>query len=215
MKTAFGFRIQRICRILSGIALLILPACETSKTPILPMSPEVSPDSPELAPQNMAHPEYANWIQFPVGAKVIRHRVVTNEGGEVKEISTLTLTDKGPKNLEVTTQVTVERTGEPAKENPPEISRFPDAFSIPSGLSEDFFTLPNLKAKKVEVKEQEVHGKTVRVDVYQWTESNETGPMTVTLWRSDQVPGRVVRQEMLIESSQTKAIEELILVKWD
>jgi hypothetical protein len=38
--------------------------------------------------------------------------------------------------------------------------------------------------------------------------------MIVNLWRSDQVPGRIVRQEMLIESSQTKTIEELRGVLW-
>jgi hypothetical protein len=39
--------------------------------------------------------------------------------------------------------------------------------------------------------------------------------MSVKLWRSDQVPGRIVRQEMLIESSQTKTVEELLEVKWE
>jgi hypothetical protein len=38
--------------------------------------------------------------------------------------------------------------------------------------------------------------------------------MTIKLWRSDEVPGRIVRQEMLIEASQTKTIEELKSVTW-
>jgi hypothetical protein len=61
----------------------------------------------------------------------------------------------------------------------------------------------------------DVFGKKVLVDIYQWIESNETGPMTVKLWRSDEVPGRIVRQEMLIESSQTKTVEELLEVRWN
>lgn len=215
MQIGSGVRLQRIKSVSLGLFLLGLPACDSSRTPILPMTTEANPSLPNAAPQKMAHPEYANWNQFAVGAKVVRYRVVTNENGEVKEISTLTLTDQSIENLEVTTQVTVERTGEPIKVNPSEISRFPATFSLPSGLSEEFFILPNPKAKKVGVEQQEVHGKIVTVDAYEWTESNETGPMTVKLWRSDQVPGRIVRQEMLIESSQTKTVEELLEVKWE
>jgi hypothetical protein len=60
----------------------------------------------------------------------------------------------------------------------------------------------------------EVLGKTVTAELFEWSESNETGPMTVKLWRSNEVPGRIVRQEMLIESSQTKTIEKLTAVSW-
>lgn len=215
MQIGTGFRLQRIKSVSLVLFLLGLPACESSRTPVLPMTTEANPGLPNAAPQRMAHPEYANWSQFAVGTTVVRYRVVTNENGKVKETSTLTLTDKSMENLEVTTQVTVERTGEPIKDNPPEIDRFSRSFSKPAGLSEEFFILPNLKAKKVGIEQHEVHGKTVTVDVFEWTESNEAGPMTVKLWRSDQVPGRIVRQEMLIESRQTKAVEELLEVKWD
>jgi hypothetical protein len=100
------------------------------------------------------------------------------------------------------------------QENPPETTRFASRFKLPDGLSEEFFQLPNINAKKIGRENVEVHGKTVQADIYEWTESNEAGPMIVNLWRSDQVPGRIVRQEMLIESSQTKTIEELRGVLW-
>jgi hypothetical protein len=38
--------------------------------------------------------------------------------------------------------------------------------------------------------------------------------MQVKLWRSNDIPGRIARQEMLIEASQTKTIEEIREVAW-
>ena len=38
-------------------------------------------------------------------------------------------------------------------------------------------------------------------------ENNEAGPMTVKLWRSIEIPGRIVRQELVTESSSTRTVE--------
>jgi hypothetical protein len=49
----------------------------------------------------------------------------------------------------------------------------------------------------------------VNAEVFEWTENNEAGPMTVKLWRSEEIPGRIVRQEMMTESSSTKTVEQI------
>jgi hypothetical protein len=167
-----------------------------------------------LVSTKVIHPEYANWSKFSVGSQVTRYRVVSNNSGKVEVTSVWKLTKKTDDYVEVVSQVNVHRPGEPLQENPPETTRFASRFKLPDGLSEEFFQLPNINAKKIGREDVEVHGKTVQADIYEWTESNEAGPMIVNLWRSDQVPGRIVRQEMLIESSQTKTIEELRGVLW-
>jgi hypothetical protein len=81
-------------------------------------------------------------------------------------------------------------------------------------MTAEFFQLPSQKAKRVAEEELEIAGRKIQAEVFEWTESNETGPMQVKLWRSNDIPGRIARQEMLIEASQTKTIEEIREVAW-
>jgi hypothetical protein len=192
----------------------ITSGCGSASKPILPKNLSQSSDGSNDKRLEMIHPEYANWSKFSVGSQVTRYRVVSNNSGKVEVTSVWKLTKKTDDYVEVVSQVNVHRPGEPLQENPPETTRFASRFKLPDGLSEEFFQLPNINAKKIGRENVEVHGKTVQADIYEWTESNEAGPMIVNLWRSDQVPGRIVRQEMLIESSQTKTIEELRGVLW-
>jgi len=124
------------------------------------------------------------------------------------------LAEKSDAHVLVHTQVNVKRPGEPLEENPIEEVRFPSQFELPQGMTEEYFQQPSLKAKKTGEEEMEVAGVKIKADVYEWTESNETGPMQVKLWRSNDIPGRIVRQEMLIEASQTKTLEEIREVDW-
>ena len=209
------FTVRRTGLLLAGFAIgLTTIGCESSNKPILPSNVQKSEKGSGDAGPAVVHPEYANWNRFPVGTQVTRFRVVSNETGEVKVTTVLTLSEKSEYHVEVVSQVNVIRTGEQLQENPPETTRFPASFALPKGLTEEYFQLPSMKAKKTGEESMDVHGKTVKAELFEWTESNETGPMTVKLWRSDQVPGRIVRQEMLIEASQTKTIEELTSVKW-
>lgn len=201
--------------LLAVVLVLVCAGCESSKKPILPPkveSPQRDPASPATV---IVHPEYANWSQFPLGAQVTRSRIVSNKNGEVKVTTVLSLQDKTDDHVIVNSQVNVQRPGEPLEENPSEMTKFVARFELPAGMSEEFFQLPAAKAKRVGEESLDVHGKTILAEIYEWTENNEAGPMSIKLWRSNQVPGRIVRQEMVIEASQTKTLEELSSVAWD
>ena len=207
------------CMGIFALVMMLVPAgCDSSSKPVLPnnaMAVQAAKATGEDPGVSITHPEYANWSQFPVGAQVTRHRVISNATGEVKVTTVISLTEKTDKYVVVTSQVNVQRPGESLVENPADSTKFVASFQLPSGLSEDYFQLPSGKAKKVGEESLDIHGKTVLADIFEWTESNETGPMSVKLWRSNEVPGRIVRQEMLIEASQTKTVEELSSVSWD
>jgi hypothetical protein len=207
--------VRRTGLLLAGFAIgLATIGCGSSNKPILPSDVQKSEKGSGDAGPTVVHPEYANWNRFPVGVEVTRYRVVSNPNGEVQVTTVLKLSEKSEQHVDVVSQVNVVRTGEQLQENPPETTRFPASFALPKGLTEEYFQLPSIKAKKTGEESMDVHGKTVKAEVFEWTESNETGPMTIKLWRSDEVPGRIVRQEMLIEASQTKTIEELKSVTW-
>ena len=207
--------VRRTGLLLTGFAIgLATIGCGSSNKPILPSDVQKSEKGSGDAGPTVVHPEYANWNLFPVGVEVTRYRVVSNPNGEVQVTTVLKLSEKSEQHVDVVSQVNVVRPGEQPQENPPETTRFPASFAIPKGLTEEYFQLPSIKAKKTGEESMDVHGKTVKAEVFEWTESNETGPMTIKLWRSDEVPGRIVRQEMLIEASQTKTIEELKSVTW-
>jgi hypothetical protein len=209
------FTVRGTGLLLAGLTIsLATIGCGASNKPILPSNVQKSEkDSGDAGPA-VVHPEYANWNRFPVGTQVTRYRVVSNELGKVQVTTVLTLSEKSDQHVDVVSQVNVLRTGEPLQENPSETTRFAASFALPKGLTEEYFQLPSNKAKKTGEESMEVLGKTVTAELFEWSESNETGPMTVKLWRSNEVPGRIVRQEMLIESSQTKTIEELTAVSW-
>lgn len=200
-----------------GIAIgaFLTTGCGTSNKPMLPAGVQNPTQASDETGATIAHPEYANWSRFPEGVHVVRYRITTNENGKVEVTSTWKLEKKSEDFVEIVSQVNVQRSGEELQENPPESTKFPSQFKLPKGLSEEFFQLPSAKAKKTGEESLDVHGKSISTQIFEWTESNETGPMTVKLWRSDEVPGRIVRQEMLIESSQTKTIEELLEVNWN
>jgi hypothetical protein len=183
--------------------------CEKSNKPILPSTIQNRGSNTQAPSTRIAHPEYANWSRFDVGTQAIRDRVVSNASGKVHVTTSLTLAEKTDEHVEIVSQVTVQRPNEAIQENPPESTRFPATFALPDGMTKEYFQLPSPKAVKISEEPQELAGKSFVADVYEWTESNETGPMKIKLWRSDEVPGRIYRQEMLIESSQTTTTEVL------
>lgn len=192
--------------------------CE-DKRPIVPktQSPQTVGESQSPALQNpvlLDHPEYSNWSRFPVGASVTRQRVVTNEFGEVRVTTKMWLEDKSPVEVAVGSQVSVVRSETPAENNPPSSTTYPAQFALPSGLKPELFLLPSSKAKLVGEERVSIGELEVTAEVFEWTENNEAGPMTVKLWRSEDVPGRIVRQEMLTESSSTKTIEQISDIDW-
>ncbi|MFN5273451.1 MAG: hypothetical protein ACK5E3_09605 [Planctomycetota bacterium] len=207
--------LKRACfGILALVTQFLLFGCEPAKKPTLPPGTNPLINTSESKELRIPHPEYSNWSRFDVGAGVVRTRLISNKLGTVRVTTKLELSDKSKDAIAFTTQVSVERPGEQVEKNPEETTKVPASFRLPEGLSEEYFQLPSPKAKLLGEESIELFGKVIIAEVYEWTESNETGPMKVKLWRSDEVPGRIVRQEMLIEATQTKTIEELSDIKW-
>lgn len=169
-----------------------------------------SPVASQGEGEEAAHPEFAHWSQFPVGAKTVRRKEVSNENGKVVVTTTVKLADKNEKQVVVETQVTVERSGDPKLENPPFTAEYPATFRVPKSMTVDQFRLPSLKAKLAGEEELEILGQKYLAEKFSWTESNEAGPMEVSVWRSDKVPGRTVKEESLTKSLSNKSLEEVI-----
>jgi len=58
---------------------------------------------------------------------------------------------------------------------------------------------------------REACGQSFLTQVFTWEERNETGPMAVKLWRANDVPGRMLRQE--ISGHMHDSIEEIVEIK--
>jgi len=196
---------MRSFAVLLVATMIFLPIGCTPQTPQISPVDTAVPKPPDL-PQ-VSHPEYSHWSRFPIGTKVVRFKEASNEHGKVKVTTTITLADKTDKQVVVETQITVEREGMPAEVNPSFTAEYPASFPLPANLKLEQFTLPSLKAKEVGEESQNVCGKDYTTKLYSWQEVNETGPMEVKVWRSDDVPGRTVREESLTLSSQNKSLE--------
>jgi hypothetical protein len=154
------------------------------------------------------HPEYVHWSRFPVGIVVIRKKGVSNDLGTVRVTTSLRLAVKTADKVVVESQVTVERPGNPPVENPPLNADFPAKFRVPEGMNVEQFSLPSLRAKSVGEETRQACGRAYATQRFTWDEVNETGPMKVTLWRNDDIPGRMLRQE--IHGQMHDSIEEVV-----
>src|SRR5262245_23885974 len=154
------------------------------------------------------HPEHAAWSRFPVGAGVVRKKEVTNEFGTVRVTTTVRLADKTADKVVVESQITVDRAAEGLVENPPQTAGFPAKFRLPANMKLEQFALPSLRAKLVGEESREVAGREFKAEVFTWQESTERGSMTVKLWRSDEIPGRMLRQE--INGPMHNSVEEVV-----
>jgi len=196
--------------ILALVPILILAGCGPSKpTPSIPAPP--APPPPPSGPP-VEHPDYAAWKRFKPGTVVTRQAVVTRKDTAIEVIITETfrLVALSAQGVTVERQKTVERVGEEAgvTVSPAETRTSPAAFSLPAGLSEDGFRKPSLEAKRVGEETLTVLGKTYKCDVFGFTNPTDgAGPMGVKVWWSDDMPGRVVQQSMLIAGSGTQTRE--------
>ncbi len=159
---------------------------------------------------SVAHPEYVNWSQFEEKASIVRKRLVENANGTVLVTTKMWLEKKDENQVLVGSQVTVERPNEPKVENDADIVRYPAKYRLPKGMDEARFYLPSAKAKETGTESVKVVDTEIETKVFEWEENNESGPMTVKLWRSDKIPGKIVRQELFTKSSATKSTEDII-----
>jgi hypothetical protein len=188
--------------------------CDTGRNkPILPpqtTSSQASGTSDGVkttAKLMLDHPEYANWSRFPVRSRITRKRVVSNDNGQVRVTTQMWLDSKSATEVAVGSQVTVERDGYPLEVNPESITKYPAQFALPEGMSPDYFLLPSQKAKLMGTERMTIGDREFETEVFEWSENNEAGPMSVKLWRSIEMPGRIVRQELVTESSSTRTVE--------
>ncbi len=142
------------------------------------------------------HPEYVHWSRYSVGTSVVRKKEVSNESGSVRVTTTLRLAEKNSEKVVVESQVTVDRPGQPVVENPPQKLEFTARFQLPPGMQPEQFALPSLKARVIGQENRTACGRELQTEVFTWDERNEAGPMTVKLWRTEDVPGRTLRQEI-------------------
>lgn len=148
------------------------------------------------SPDWLENPEYRHWTQFPVGTTVVREKQVTSDGGAVHVTTTLKLVEKSDRQVTVESLVRVVRDGQPLPTNPPQPLVYPARFPLPEGLEAAAFERPSLKARPAGTEALKIGPQEFLAEVFTWQEVNETGPMQVTYWRHDQVPGRMVRQEI-------------------
>jgi len=156
----------------------------------------------------VAHPEYANWSRFPVGTTVVRKKEVASESETVHVTTTLRLIEKTADKVDVERQVSVDRPGRPLEQNPPIKFHFFATFPLPQGMQLEQFSLPSLEAKLVGEEIRAACGREYQAQLFAWEEVNETGPMTVKLWRSNDIPGRMLRQE--INGRDHISVEEVV-----
>lgn len=191
------------------IGVVAFFGCDSSKRPIVvPAIAQAADSTPKVA-----HPEYVNWNQFHEKAFVVRKRTVTNAGGTVVVTTKSWLDKKDTDRVSVGSQVTVERPNEPIVENDGNIVSYPATYRLPAGMDEARFLLPSAKAKETGTEIVKIGEAEFETKIFEWEESNETGAMSVKLWRSDAIPGKIVRQEMFTKQTETKTTEEIIELK--
>lgn len=199
----FTLKLSKNASWLFVVSSLLFVGCtgSSSSTPRGYVAPESQEDLPLVD-----HPEYAHWSRFPVGAFSIRKKTVTNSYGSVYVTTKISLAEKTDEKIIVEQQVTVVRP-EVTNENPPQQMEYPAKFRLPTSVQLESFSLPSIKAKVVGEESLEEAGASRLCTKYEWEESNEAGPMAIKLWRSDEVPGRLVREETLIHSDGSTTVE--------
>ena len=160
------------------------------------------------------HPEYVAWARFAVGAAVVRKKEVTNNVETIHVTTTLRLVEKTRDKVVVESQVTVDRPGQSLVENPPQKLEFTAAFQLPPGMNPEQFALPSLRAKLIGNESRTACGREFQTELFTWDERNEAGPMTIKLWRSDEIPGRMLRQEVK-GRTQVSAEEVVEIIQLD
>ena len=190
------------------LSMAVWLGCDTGNNVkvAIPSATAVSDD--ESLP-NVAHPEFANWNQFPEKSFVVRRKVVSNSNGEVVATTKVWLESKSVDGVFVGSQITVKRPDMPLVDNGADLVRYPAVYRLPKGLDENQFYKPSMKAKETGKEVVKIGKLDFQATIYEWEESSEAGPTSVKLWRSDEIPGKLLRQEMFTKSSETTSIEEV------
>ena len=205
---------MRLMLAAAGLAAAAAAGCGTKAAP--PADPAVP-----VAPATPAGPltdnvNYANWKKFPVGTKVVRRIVAANDKGGVSttSVETLTLKELTDKEVVLERQNTTTRSdGSLNAVNPPEPQRFARQFALPNGMTAEDFSKPSRNAKLKGEETVSVLGKDDKATVYTWTDGTEAGPLHITCWVSDDMPGRIVKQTMTQPNLGNTTTDEVVELK--
>jgi hypothetical protein len=204
--------VQRFVIHLIAIAAIVQAGCGGQPDPAAVAKGTSLQNAPPSAANEslplVDHPEYVHWSQFPVGTAVTRKKEVSNEHGTVRVTTIVRLAEKTDDKVVVETQVTVDRLNGQPEENPPFTAEFPAKFRLPASMKLEQFALPALRAKPIGDETHTAAGREYQAHVFTWEERNETGPMIVKLWRSNEIPGRMLRQE--IDGPMHHSVEETV-----
>lgn len=158
--------------------------------------------------------EYLNWKKFPVGTRVVRTSTTTGGDGSVTSVETFTLRAKGESDLTVERQNTTTRSdGSYHKVNPPDERKIAAKIPVHPELDPTDFLKPDRKAEEVGKEKVTVLGKEYECVRWEWSNGTEAGPMTVVSWLSDDVPGRIVKQEMKVAAIKSTTIDQVTELK--
>lgn len=175
------------------------------------------PAPPKPVGPAVEHPDYAAWKKFKPGTVVKRRSEVTRTDNANKVIATETLTLLELTDLQavIERQNTVERVGEDARIDvgPAERRTVPATFTLPTGITAEEFAKPSLDAKEAGEEKVATAGQEYKCRVYKFSNGTEAGPMATTVWWSDDMPGRLVKQTMTVTGVGNNTVETVIEVK--
>jgi hypothetical protein len=154
--------------------------------------------------------DYVNWKSFQVGTSVTRKSVTRVGENYTASVETLKLLAANDTEVVVERQNTTERSDGSYKAiNPPEKRTYVKSFRVPRGMKVEDLQKPALAAKEVGEDLVTVCGKSVKARVFQWSDRSDVGEMQVRLWLSDEIPGRIVKQEIKVPATKSQTLEEV------
>lgn len=185
------------------LVVMLLTGCSPATRP----TPVIESAGPVSTGPSIADRDYAFWQSFPVGTSIVRTAVTQSNDGTATSVERLTLIEKTDDKLIIERQNTTSRSDGYKVVNPPDLRTHPKSFTCPNGMKPDDFAKPSLKAMSKGTETIDGPGRRIECQVWMWTDSTESGPMTVTLWESKDVPGGRVKQSMKVDAKSIETIE--------
>ncbi len=184
---------HRVYYVLLSSSLIFACGCDLNVKPVpIVVAPAPSTDDLPLVP----HPEYENWSNFPVGTTVIRKDNLASMEGAVILHTTLRLAKKSDDGVTIESLTAIERDNA-RQESDVATTDYPAQFRLPKGMAIEQFQLPTPKAKRVGKETLTLNSREYETEVFTFEDQSEAGPVDVKLWRSNDVPGRQAKKEIV------------------
>jgi hypothetical protein len=164
--------------------------------------------------EEVDNPQYKTWANLPKGTVAVQRTITETEGNDAKTVTTVTYTllEITPEYVKLRSQATTRRYDGYEAKNPPDINQVPHRLVLPKGIKKEDF------GKPVNVTEQgeetiTVGGKEYKTRWGQGKDRDEAGEVFVRTWRSDGVPGGLVKSVARTPAIKKVSTIELIEVK--